>query len=124
MTNVIVDFFSNSKYAKKHDFLSEKRESGMTLKKLEFTPESGSVDTYVDHISILILFLFLLSHQQGSKFRWSCGPSLPFETSVGPPDSARWLSSGLLENSTLKNSILTICSPGHINFVMPSYFVH
>ena len=31
---------------KKRDFLSEKRESGMTLKKREFTPESGSVDTY------------------------------------------------------------------------------
>ena len=32
---------------KKRDFLSEKRESGMTLKKREFTPENGSVDTYV-----------------------------------------------------------------------------
>ena len=44
---IIVDYFSNSKYAKKkRDFLSEKRESGMRLKKREFTPESGSVDTY------------------------------------------------------------------------------
>ena len=47
VNSYIVDFFSNSKYAKKRDFLSEKRESGMTLKKREFTPESGSVDTYV-----------------------------------------------------------------------------
>ena len=39
--------FSNSKYAKKkRDILSQKRESVMTLKKLEFTPESGTVDTY------------------------------------------------------------------------------
>ena len=40
--------YSNSKFAKKkRDILSEKRESGMALKKREFTPESGSVDTYV-----------------------------------------------------------------------------
>ena len=32
---------------KKRDILSEKRESGMTPKKREFTPESGTVDTYV-----------------------------------------------------------------------------
>ena len=39
--------FSNSKYAKKkRDILSQKRESGMTLKKRKFTPESGTVDTY------------------------------------------------------------------------------
>ena len=38
--------FSNSKYAKKRDILSQKRESGMTLKKHEFTPESDTVDTY------------------------------------------------------------------------------
>ena len=38
--------FSNSKYAKKRDILIEKRESGMALKKGEFTPESGDVDTY------------------------------------------------------------------------------
>ena len=31
---------------KKRDILSEKRESGMVLKKREFTPESGSVDIY------------------------------------------------------------------------------
>ena len=31
---------------KKRDILSEKRESVMALKKHEFTPESGSVDTY------------------------------------------------------------------------------
>ena len=31
---------------KKRDILSEKRESGMALKKRVFTPESGNVDTY------------------------------------------------------------------------------
>ena len=40
--------FLNSKYAKKRDILSTKRECGMTLKKREFTPESGTVDTYVE----------------------------------------------------------------------------
>ena len=39
-------FFQTRNTQKKRDFLSEKRESGMTLKKREFTPESGSVDTY------------------------------------------------------------------------------
>ena len=39
--------FSSSKYAKNRDILSEKPESGMALKKGEFTPESGNVDTYV-----------------------------------------------------------------------------
>ena len=43
-----VRIFSNSKYAKKGDNLSEKRESGMALKKGEFTPGSGNVDTYVN----------------------------------------------------------------------------
>ena len=38
--------FSNLKYAKKRDILSQKRESGMMQKKSEFTPESGTVDTY------------------------------------------------------------------------------
>ena len=33
---------------KKRDILSEKRESGIALKKREFTPESGTVDTYAD----------------------------------------------------------------------------
>ena len=41
-------FFKLEIRKKKRDFLSEKRESGMTLKKREFTPESGSVDTYVN----------------------------------------------------------------------------
>ena len=31
---------------KKRYILSEKRESGMALKKRDFTPESGTVDTY------------------------------------------------------------------------------
>ena len=30
----------------KRDILSEKRESGMVRKKREFTPESGTVDTF------------------------------------------------------------------------------
>ena len=34
------------KYAKKRDILSEKRENGMALKKRDFMPESGNVDTY------------------------------------------------------------------------------
>ena len=38
--------FSDSKFAKKRDILSHKRESGMTLKKHEFMPESGADDTY------------------------------------------------------------------------------
>ena len=40
------DFFQLQIRKKKRDILSEKRESGMALKKREFTPESGSVDTY------------------------------------------------------------------------------
>ena len=40
-------FFQLEIPRKKRDILSEKRESGMVLKKLEFTPESASVDTYV-----------------------------------------------------------------------------
>ena len=39
-------FFQLEIPRKKRDILSEKRESGMVLKKREFTPESGSVDTY------------------------------------------------------------------------------
>ena len=39
-------FFQTRNTQKKREFLSEKRESEMTLKKREFTPESGSVDTY------------------------------------------------------------------------------
>ena len=39
-------FFQLQIRKKKRDILSEKRESGMALKKREFTPESGSVDTY------------------------------------------------------------------------------
>ena len=37
--------FSNFRYAKKRDTLSEKRESGMALNKRWFTPDSGNVDT-------------------------------------------------------------------------------
>ena len=39
-------FFLTRNMQNKRDILSEKRESGMALKKLEFTPESGTVDTY------------------------------------------------------------------------------
>ena len=42
-----VHFFPTRNTQKKRDILSEKRESGMALKKREFTPESGTVDTYV-----------------------------------------------------------------------------
>ena len=45
-------FFQLKIRQKKRDILSEKRESGMALKKREFTPESGTVDTY-DIFSIL-----------------------------------------------------------------------
>ena len=41
-----LQFFQLEIRQKKRDFLSEKRESGMALKKREFTPESGTVDTY------------------------------------------------------------------------------
>ena len=41
-----VHFFQLEIRPKKRDILSEKRESGMALKKREFTPESGNVDTY------------------------------------------------------------------------------
>ena len=41
-----VHFFPTRNTPKKRDILSEKRESGMALKKREFTPESGTVDTY------------------------------------------------------------------------------
>ena len=39
-------FFQLDIRQKKRDILSEKRESGMALKRREFTPESGTVDTY------------------------------------------------------------------------------
>ena len=39
-------FFQLEIPRKKRYILSKKRESGMVLKKREFTPESGSVDTY------------------------------------------------------------------------------
>ena len=42
-----VHFFQLEIRQKKRYILSEKRESGMALKKHEFTPESGTVDTYV-----------------------------------------------------------------------------
>ena len=46
-------FFQLEISKKKRDILSEKRESGMALKKREFTPESGNVDTYAyaNHLS-------------------------------------------------------------------------
>ena len=39
-------FFPTRNTQKKRDILSEKRESGIALKKLEFTLEIGTVDTY------------------------------------------------------------------------------
>ena len=55
-------FFSKSKYAKKLDILSKKRESGMTPKKREFTPESGSVDTYASCNWLIACSYKLASH--------------------------------------------------------------
>ena len=52
-----VHFFQLEIPRKKRDILSEKRESGMMLKKREFTPESGSVDTYAIGVSTSILYL-------------------------------------------------------------------
>ena len=46
-----VHFFQLEIRQKKQDILSEKRESGMALKKREFTPESGTVDPYEIPIS-------------------------------------------------------------------------
>ena len=63
----MVDVFKLEIRKKKRDFLSEKRESGMTLKKREsgmtlkkreFTPESGSVDTYGSNFIVVILLKF------------------------------------------------------------------
>ena len=51
-----VHFFQFEIRQKKRDILREKRESGITLKKLEFTPKSGNVDTYgkvPDHGTLL-----------------------------------------------------------------------
>ena len=48
-----VHFFQLEIRQKSGNILSEKRESGMALKKQEFTPESGTVDTY----AVLCCFL-------------------------------------------------------------------
>ena len=40
-------FFHLKIRQKKRDILSEKRESGMALKKREFTPESGTVQSQI-----------------------------------------------------------------------------
>ena len=58
----IDSIFSNSKYTKKLNILSEKRESGMALKKLEFTSESGNLDAYdvlnrVDNLCAVTWFI-------------------------------------------------------------------
>ena len=44
---------------RKRDNLSEKRESGMVLKKLEFTPESGSMSSPVHGVKTVIAVLHL-----------------------------------------------------------------
>ena len=49
-------FFQREIRQKMRDILSEKRESGMALKKREFTPESGTVDTYV----IICTFFYVI----------------------------------------------------------------
>ena len=51
-------FFQLEIRKKKRDILSEKRESGMALKKLEFTPESGNVDTYDKYSMVKYAKLF------------------------------------------------------------------
>ena len=56
------EHFSSSKYAttKKRDILSEKLESGMGLKKREFTPESCNVDTYEFNMNSALIALIRL----------------------------------------------------------------
>ena len=48
--------FSTRNTPKKRDILSEKRESGMAVKKREFTPESGIVETYAVRQAYSIFF--------------------------------------------------------------------
>ena len=60
-------FFPTRNTPKKRDILSEKRESEMTLKKREFTSESGTVDTYG---RLIINTMFLVSlHWFGVRAR-------------------------------------------------------
>ena len=56
-------FFPTRNTPKKRDILSEKRESGMALKKREFTSESGTVDTYVNGQLWAIIQLVYLPEQ-------------------------------------------------------------
>ena len=44
--HILCAFFPTRNTQKKRDILRKKRESGMTLKKRECTPESDTVDTY------------------------------------------------------------------------------
>ena len=55
-------FFQLQIRIKKRDILSEKRESGMALKKREFTPESGNVDTYEFSVRTCKSFLEQSTH--------------------------------------------------------------
>ena len=53
-------FFQLEIRQKKRDILSEKLESGVALKKREFTPESGTVDTYA--ILAVSIFFTIACH--------------------------------------------------------------
>ena len=51
--------------------LIEKRESGMALKKREFTPESGNVDTYaIDSENIIQVDMFALKLRRRFFYAW------------------------------------------------------
>ena len=76
-------FFQFEIRTEKRDISSQKRESEMVLKKLEFTPESGNGDTYANtHISFsphtcqnhLILLIIKLASPFNPK-RWCSGLS-------------------------------------------------
>ena len=59
---------------KKRDILSEKRESGMTLTKLEFTPESGNVTPmmYGINYQLIVCMLVMLIYVQEQNRQISC----------------------------------------------------
>ena len=59
LNSYIVDFFQTRFTQKKRDFLSEKRESGMTVKKREFTPKAVVLTPMY-----YIAFKFGLQHTQ------------------------------------------------------------
>ena len=62
---ILSAFFPTRNTQKKRDILSKKRESGMTLKKREFTPESGTVDTYDRSICLRFVINILVAMENG-----------------------------------------------------------